>query len=242
MNKIHYFDEVTSTIDVAKEMAVKGCEHFTAVIAASQTKGRGRQGNEWHSLKHTGLYMSVVLKPKGGLSEAALFPMLAPVAVCQAVSETTGLATGIKWPNDVIANKKKLSGILVESSITDGVLNYAVLSMGINVNNQEFPNELKEKATSLLIETKTTWSIQYIGEVILNKLKELEQNEDIHGKYKKLCLNIGRKVLVKKGAEIYTATAVDILQSGELEIILENGKKTAINSAEVSIRGENGYL
>src|SRR3954463_4545898 len=138
-----------STNERGKELAIAGAPHGTLVTADEQTAGRGRQGRQWVAPPGRALLMSLVLRE---LSERdALLPLAAAVAVCEACEQVSGVAAAIKWPNDVWINRRKVAGILIEGRPQEG---WAVLGLGLNVGTEaaEFPEELREIATSLVAE------------------------------------------------------------------------------------------
>lgn len=141
--------EVGSTNDVVAARAARGEPEGLVVVADSQRAGRGRHGRSWHSPPGSGLYVSVLLTPPA--HAALLLTLMAGVALCEAVRDSTGLAAEIKWPNDLLApgGKRKLAGILVEGSASGTRLEYAVLGFGINVRASAYPAEIRDRATSL---------------------------------------------------------------------------------------------
>src|SRR5512141_155286 len=149
---LHWFEEVGSTNDVAKELADEGAAHGEVVVAESQTAGRGRRGRAWASPPGRNLYVSVVLRPELPPSRAAELTLLASVAVCQAVRQA-GVTAGIKWPNDLVSRGRKLAGILTELAADPDRVQWVVLGIGINVNLrlEDLPDDLRPIATSLAI-------------------------------------------------------------------------------------------
>ncbi len=148
---IHRFSSCSSTNDLAREMAERGEPEGAVVLCEEQTKGRGTKGRVWFSAPNKGLYASVILRP---LSPDLFFiPLLAGVAVVEAVEQAYGLRAGLKWPNDVVWQRKKLGGILVESVFSGGKANFVILGMGLNLNHdaRDFPQDIREVATSLKI-------------------------------------------------------------------------------------------
>lgn len=141
--------EVGSTNDIVAARAAAGEPEGLVVVAEEQTAGRGRHGRSWHSPAGSGLYVSVLLRPP--VHESSLLTIAAGVALCDALRESTGLATEIKWPNDLLApgGTRKLGGILVEGSATGSRLEYAVLGFGINLRASAYPAEIRNRATSL---------------------------------------------------------------------------------------------
>jgi BirA family biotin operon repressor/biotin-[acetyl-CoA-carboxylase] ligase len=144
-----HFRVLGSTNERAKSLALAGAPHGTVVTADEQTAGRGRQGRTWVAAPGAALLMSVVVRDLD--EHHSVLPLTAAVAVCEAVEECAGIACTIKWPNDVWAERRKLAGILIEARHGEGV---AVVGVGLNVSArvEDFPEELRESATSLAIE------------------------------------------------------------------------------------------
>lgn len=147
--KIYRVKECSSTNDLAKGLATSGAEEGTVVIADEQTKGRGRMGKGWFSLKGKGLYLSVILRPPR--PTISLLPLVAGLAIRKAVLDSTGIEILLKWPNDLMWREKKLGGILCESGFLGSRLNYVILGIGLNINHdaEEFPPDIRQHAASL---------------------------------------------------------------------------------------------
>jgi BirA family biotin operon repressor/biotin-[acetyl-CoA-carboxylase] ligase len=143
----HHFDSIESTNTRARELAAEGAEHGTVVTANKQTAGRGRQGRVWTAPAGKALLYSAIVRP---LDERHLMlPLAAPLAVCEAAEELRpGLECGVKWPNDVLVEGRKLAGVLVEARPQDG---WAVVGVGLNltISPDEFPPDLRDKAVSI---------------------------------------------------------------------------------------------
>lgn len=147
------FDSLPSTNDLARKMAEQGAAEGIAVLAREQTRGRGRQGRRWVSPRGEGLYLSVILRPTVEPTRATVITLAAAIAVTETLAFDYAVAADIKWPNDIHARGRKVCGILVESAIEKSKLDYAVLGVGVNLGQREFPAELQEVATSVLIES-----------------------------------------------------------------------------------------
>lgn len=143
----------------AAALAAQGAPHGTAVIAEVQSAGIGRHGHSWHSEDRGGLYLSIVLRIAGAVPGLTLALGL---AVREAVDEVAGVASDLRWPNDVMLNERKLAGILVRAA--DDAL---IAGIGLNVNQETFPDDLSETATSLRIETGQTWDIETLLQRVL---------------------------------------------------------------------------
>ncbi len=146
-NQIKYYDEVSSTNQIARELAGKQADDGTVVVADVQTQGRGRKNRSWHS-PQGGLWFSIILYPNLPPQRAMLVTMTASIAVVEGIHELTGLQPAIKWPNDILLNGKKICGVLTELDSEMDRINYIIVGIGINVNNQ-LNAALKKHATTL---------------------------------------------------------------------------------------------
>ena len=151
--KLIVLDEVGSTNDYLKKLGADGCENGTVAVAREQTQGKGRLGRVWKAKKDDSITFSFLLRPKIAPSEVSSITPLAGLAVCKAIREFTGLDCRIKWPNDIIIGKKKLVGILTEMSAEFDAVEYVITGIGINADTQDFPDDIKEKATSIYLAT-----------------------------------------------------------------------------------------
>jgi BirA family biotin operon repressor/biotin-[acetyl-CoA-carboxylase] ligase len=154
-HRVHWLRTTGSTNDVAAHLAEVGAEDGTAVIAETQTSGRGRHGREWFSPDGAGLYVSLILRPPPPHSNssrdtpAALLTLASGVAIAEGVRAATGLPAEIKWPNDVMIGKRKLAGILAEAAAHAGALQFVVLGFGINMEPAAYPAEIAQRVTSI---------------------------------------------------------------------------------------------
>jgi BirA family biotin operon repressor/biotin-[acetyl-CoA-carboxylase] ligase len=168
--KLLRLESVSSTNDVARDLALLGAEEGLAVVARHQTAGRGRQGRSWSSPRDQGLYLSVVLRPKMRPSDSLLISLGAAVAVAETISDQFRLSVDIKWPNDILIRGRKVCGILVESAIEGERLEYAILGVGLNLAQVDFPPEIRDIATSLFIEYGRQVSVDQILPPLLGSL------------------------------------------------------------------------
>ncbi len=152
--RIEYLDATDSTNTVARQRAAEGALEGTAVIAEAQTRGRGRLGRTWASPPGRNLYLSIVLRPPIAVAEAAQLALVAGLAVVEAVSDWVPHAA-IKWPNDVVIDGRKVAGILTEMEADDDRVRFVILGIGVNLNAapEDFPDELRDKATALCAAT-----------------------------------------------------------------------------------------
>lgn len=247
---ILHFDSIDSTNSRAKQMSDSIEADGTVLIGEEQTNGRGRLGRSWVSPKYKGVWMSVFLRPDLNPMEAVKLTQIAAAAVVEAAKELK-ITTLVKWPNDIVVNHKKICGILTEMSAELTRINYVVVGIGINVNIDEldFPEDIKEIATSLKVETKCSVNRQELVGRILNNferlyLKFIEENDikislDICRANSAL---IGNDIIVIKKEGNVTARALDIDEEGRLLVQYEDGRQEFIISGEVSIRGKGSYI
>lgn len=239
-----YLSEVDSTNLEAKRIAAEDFEDKLLIVCGRQTGGRGRLDRTWTD-NGEDVCMSCLFKPDIPPVDVPALTLAAGLAVADALEELTGLSLGIKWPNDVILNGKKLVGILTEMSAEMDHINYAVTGIGINVNRQSFDGELKDKATSLAIELGHTLKR---SEVIRRCVPRLYEYYDIFcaegfaalaDKYTKKCINIGKTVKAIYRNRTLTAFAKGVDTDGSLIADDMDGNEIKISSGEVSLRLEN---
>lgn len=250
--KVVYYEETDSTNNRAKEAGERGGEqpeHGTLFVAGRQTAGKGRRGRSWESPDGTSIYMTILLRPKILPVRAPGLTLLMAAAVAEGIRKCTGLSCKIKWPNDVVIHGKKVCGILTEMSAEIGYINYVVIGVGINVNQDEFPQGIQDKAASL--KQELGYSVRR-SELIAAVMKEFEvcyetflKTEDLSGireQYNRLLVNRDRKVKVLEPGNEYEAHAVGINDSGELLVRTADGQEKAVYAGEVSVRGVYGYV
>lgn len=153
LRNIRHFSAIGSTNTAAMQAAMQGAPEGSIFLAEEQLAGRGRGGHSWHSQAGAGIYMSVILRPKVEAPAALALSLIAGIAVHDAISEVCGVNPDLRWPNDVLIGPKKVAGILTESSADMQRLHHAVVGLGINVNQTDFPSEISAQATSLRLET-----------------------------------------------------------------------------------------
>lgn len=244
-----HFDEIDSTNNYAKKIANEGCPHGTVIVAERQTMGRGRLGRCWESLNSDGLWFSIVLKPDMEPEKISIVTLAAAIAVVEGINETQGIVCGIKWPNDIILNNYKLGGILTELSAEPEHINYVVVGIGINVNQERnaFDDEIKNKATSIKIYLGKTVSRVRLLEGILSKFEKV-YNLLLQGKTQEI-INIWSKYSVTLGKEVkiiskntqYIGLAQAITSDGKLVVKCKDGEYREISSGEIQVRGLLGY-
>ncbi len=248
---LYWFDTLDSTNNRLKELAAEGASHGTVVIAEQQTGGRGRMGRSFHSPAGKGVYLSVLLRPRCQASELMHLTCAAAVATCDGIENATGYRPEIKWINDLVGNGKKLGGILTELSLDpkSGTVPYAIVGIGINCRHtaKDFPQELKNTATSLEALTGKTAYPEQIAAAIVTALYQtdanlLNQKVEILARYRENCITLNKQIVIHKEKDSLLATAIDIDENGCLVVRYPDGSIGAVNSGEVSIRALTGYV
>ncbi len=153
---VHHFEEIDSTNSAAMLAAQSGAAEGSVFLAERQTEGRGRGGNIWHS-EGEAIYLSVILRPKISPNDILVLSLATGLAVAASVEEICGIVPDLRWPNDIMLREKKLGGILCELNADAEKVRHAVIGVGMNVNQAEFPEGIREVATSLQIETGKSW-------------------------------------------------------------------------------------
>lgn len=246
---LKYCEEIDSTNTEAKHLAAAGADHGAVVVANRQTAGKGRRGRMWESPADSGIFMTFLLRPKVDVQKVSMLTLVAALAVSKAVGEETGCLCQIKWPNDLVMDGKKICGILTEMGTSGDQIQYAVVGIGINVGQQEFPDELKNKATSLCIQTKKAVSRASLIEKVLESFERYYDDWEMHRdmrllreEYEGQLVNLGREVLVLAPEGEYPGVAAGISDTGELLVQIADGSMKKILSGEVSVRGVYGYV
>ena len=241
---LHYYSETGSTNDEAFALGIAGASEGTAVIADYQSKGKGRFQRSWHSPSGVNIYTSIILKPQMSSSEVSQIPIMAGVAVADALETYYPDKINLKWPNDVLLNNKKVCGILSQAKISEGKIDFIVLGIGINVNvaYNQFLEEIRDSATSLAIETGMAISRQ---ELIISLYENLEKwykklLQKGFGPIKERCLKlmpmIGQTVQVVFKDETIVGKATDIDEDGALILIAKGNKEIKVSAGDATIK------
>jgi len=235
------FDSLPSTNLEAARRAIEGAAEGLCVVAAEQTQGRGRLGRQWASPKGAGLYFSIILRPAFAQSSWPLLTLMAAVAVQDALSKSYDLRTDIKWPNDVIANEKKLCGILAETVETPkgGAV---VVGIGINLTEDSFPSELKDVATSVDAVAASPANLELLMESLVNALsnqyRNLRMQDGITNLVNDWCVRssycAGKKIRVTDGGVSFVGTTRGIEKDGALIVETDAGELKVIRAGDVS--------
>jgi BirA family biotin operon repressor/biotin-[acetyl-CoA-carboxylase] ligase len=241
---IHYEETVSSTQKIAHKLAYDGANEGTIVVAEEQVAGRGRLDRSWHSPKYSGIWMSIILRPSIPLPQSPQLTLLAAVSIAQAIQEVTKLEPEIKWPNDILFDRKKAVGILTELQAESDRINSIIIGVGINVNQTEtdFPDDIKDKATSLRIQSGNKINRSELIQAILEKLEKLYKSYLKSGFYpikllwEAYAISIGKEIVASTLTGKIHGLAKGITDEGVLIIEDANGLIHHVHSADIEIK------
>lgn len=236
---IHRFDSVTSTNDLAREFVKNGAMEGTVVVAAEQTKGRGRRGRSWISPHGVNLLASIILRPQIPPERLGELAFVAAVGVAGALEGSCGLDARVKWPNDIKVGGRKIAGILVEAG--GGA---TIVGIGVNVNWTEMPEEIAESATSVALELAHPVSLESVLKALIADLDIAYRVYLARGfgrtldDWRKIETTMGSSVTVEIDGNRMHGLAVDVNEHGSLVIELPSGERMAIPAATAVISEE----
>lgn len=244
------YEEIDSTNLEAVRLAEQGEAHGMVVVADRQYKGRGRRGRSWESsLKGKDICFTLLLRPKFRTDSMAGLTLVMALSVRQAIKDYCHLETGIKWPNDLVLQGKKICGILTELHSGKNQFSYIIVGVGVNVNREELPEEIENLATSLLIESGRSWDRKKLLVRILERFEQNYESYQRHldmteliAEYQACLVNIDRQVRILESGNEREGIARGINPAGELLVEMPDGTITAIYAGEVSVRGIYGYV
>jgi BirA family biotin operon repressor/biotin-[acetyl-CoA-carboxylase] ligase len=221
--RIHYFPEIGSTMDAARQLAKRGALEGTMVIAEAQTLGKGRLSRQWLSPRG-GVYCTLILRPRISPACAPRTNLLAAVAVAGTIRKLFGLEAELKWPNDVLISGKKLCGILAEIDAEVDIVNFVNVGIGINANNSV--SGFEETATSLKeVLGREVSRKEFLGALIgeIEQRRPLLMKADLLREWKELSATLNKEVRVVNLGEEATGQAVDIDATGALILKTRDG-------------------
>ena len=247
--QVECYDVIGSTNTAAMQMAEEGAPHGTLVVADRQDNGKGRRGRGWVMPAGIAIAMSIVLKPEDlHPGNAPMLTLVSALAVVRAIGEQTGIKAAIKWPNDIVIGGKKVCGMLTEMSTQIDYINHIVVGIGINVHNEQFPEELSDRATSLFLESGKRFNRAALVEAVCENFEHyydiFMQTQDLSGlqeEYNSFLVNKDRQVRILDPQGEYEGKAQGITVRGELLVETAEGIRT-VDSGEVSVRGIYGYV
>ncbi|MDH4161813.1 MAG: biotin--[acetyl-CoA-carboxylase] ligase [Nitrospirota bacterium] len=238
---IQYLTESASTNTLAMELASRGAEEGSLVIAEVQTGGKGRMGRSWVSPKGN-LYFSAILRPAVSPHQAPLMTLVGAVAVARALRKVPGIAAAIKWPNDILIEGRKVSGLLTEMSAEADRIRHLVLGIGINCNMDPgtLPGEVRAQATSLATETGKNADRTAVLAEVLRELDRwygvfLSDRQGVLDAWRDLNVTLDRAVTVSGAGELLQGTASDIDSEGRLVITAADGSTRTVAAGDVTI-------
>ena len=268
--ELEFYPVIDSTNNVAKAAGLDGRKSGFLAVSDKQDAGRGSRGRCWVSPSGYNVFMSLMVRPDIPMTKASGLTLVMALSIAEGIEEVLGVQfsqpekklrsgdlegrfqPGIKWPNDIVLNKRKICGILTELHMMPDQNDYfVVIGVGINVNQpiELFPEEIRETAGSIFSETGKETDR---SELIAACMKHFEDNFEKYTKtqdlsemkesYEKRLLNIGKQVRILDPKGEYEAVAEGVSDDGALLIKLPDGKREAINAGEVSVRGLYGYV
>jgi BirA family biotin operon repressor/biotin-[acetyl-CoA-carboxylase] ligase len=245
--RIYAFTQLGSTNDHIRRLARNGEEEGAVVVADTQTRGRGRHHRPWFSPQGKGLWVSVLLRPTKHWDKVGLMSLLTGLTVAEAIAQQTKVFPMLKWPNDVMVDGKKISGILIESEIRQESIGGSFLALGIGINvshrPNDFPDSLRDRATSLLIETGMEIDRVQLLATVLHKLEDHYRrfvngdHDFIRDEWWKKCLHRQKLVRVVCGKTTFNGIFEKIGANGEMLLRTDDGELRRIQAGEVSNLG-----
>ncbi len=244
---IYYFKEIDSTNNKAYELAEKGAEEGIVIIAESQTRGKGRLGRRWESPYGVNLYTSIILRPQISPNIATLITIMSSIAVSDAINKSFNIVPQIKWPNDIIINNKKVSGILTEMDSNISLVNFIILGIGVNLN-MDVPEYLKDKAISIKeIMNKEVSRVEFTA--ILFKMIEKWYNnflkkgfESIIYPWNRYSMMEGKLIKVSSHGETIEGYSIGLDRDGALILRDRNGIIRRVIAGDVTVIQGDKYF
>ena len=221
--KIHFFPEVTSTMDIARDFARKGCPHFTVVVAGCQNRGRGRLKRTWLS-SQGGLYFTTILRPQISPVLSLRVNFAASLILAQTLNNMFDIDARVKWPNDILVDGRKISGILSEIEAEADIVSFINVGIGININND--PTDSEPKAVSLKQLSGSEISRKRLLSDFLDNFENCINSkalDNIIQEWKKYTVTLNRYVKIVTHHEVLEGIAVDLDENGALTLELADG-------------------
>jgi BirA family transcriptional regulator, biotin operon repressor / biotin---[acetyl-CoA-carboxylase] ligase len=236
------FDTLPSTNTEAVRRAMEGAAEGLCIVASEQTSGRGRLQRKWVSPKGSGLYFSIVLRPRIKEHDWPLITLMTALAVYDALLDACNLKTDIKWPNDILANDRKLCGILAEAVETK-LGRAVVVGIGVNLNSAGLPTELGETATSVELATGKPPDPEAVLQALLRALErryeslhslggweETIREWSMHSSYAN-----GKRIQVRNGDELLKGTTRGLESDGALRVETDAGEIKVVRAGDVTV-------
>jgi len=220
---IHYFDSAGSTMEIARELARKGCPDFSVVIAETQTKGRGRMDRNWWS-PEGGLYFTLVLRPHIPPVMSPLVNFGAAIVLARTLHDICNVDARVKWPNDILVDGRKVSGMLSEMEAADDQVSFVNIGIGINMNN-DLPPDLPFATSVKNISGKTCSRKAFLTE-FLDRLEDRIHQPDLAGvitEWKTCSATLGQQVKIVSRQGVTEGKAMDVDPTGALIVRTQDG-------------------
>ncbi|HTX18700.1 MAG TPA: biotin--[acetyl-CoA-carboxylase] ligase [Bacteroidota bacterium] len=239
--KVYSFDVIDSTNSFAKSLSEEDSPHGTLVLAEEQTQGRGRQGRRWEAEKGMNLLFSVVFRTPFIHERARILPFVAALATADAVEQTTRCKVECKWPNDLLIDKKKFAGMLIEAEAQNDSVTTVILGTGVNVNQTGFSDDLVTKATSLRLAGGV--NVDRVG-LLCRILEELERRlvqlgrfstDIVLDEWKRHTTMIGSTITLTEKSGRTTGKAVDVAPNGALLFEEKGGARREVFAGDVTL-------
>jgi len=241
--EVHAWPELGSTNDEARRLARAGAPEGTLVIAEHQTAGRGRLDRRWEAPPGSSLLLSLIFRPAFAPARSQLLTMICGLAAVEAVEATTGIAVGLKWPNDVVAGGAKLGGILAELELRDQAIAHAVVGLGLNVNvgPDDLPGDLLQPATSLSqllgAPVPRLPLLQAFLRAVERRMLALAAGQLIHEEWAARLVTLGQEVTVSGAGPTLRGRAEGVSPDGALLVRRADGRLETVLAGDVSLRG-----
>jgi BirA family transcriptional regulator, biotin operon repressor / biotin---[acetyl-CoA-carboxylase] ligase len=239
--RIYHYFKIDSTNRVALELGHAGEPEGAVVLGEEQTAGRGRAGRTWQSDRAAGIYVTLLLRPKLSPVQAPLLTMMAGLSAYAAIQAQTGLVPDVKWPNDLLLRGKKMGGILTEMHAEPSQVRFVIVGIGLNVNQEKFPEELRSLATSLRIETGKQESRL---ELLVRLLREFDSDYNrflregpaaVVPKFEAVSSYArGKRVRVTNGSASFVGVSAGLSPEGLLQVQRDDGQVVTVISGDVA--------
>lgn len=232
--KIEQFEQVGSTMDIARDRANGGAPEGLVVLAEEQTAGRGRMGRAWVSPAGLNLYFTLIVRPP--LDDLRRLPVTVPLGVAWGL-ESLGLTPDVKWPNDIWFSGKKAGGILIDTVVEGESVTAALIGIGLNVNLRTSDyEEIREIATSLSDAAGEEFARERVLAAVLDGIASATQAAPAisFAHWKRRLVTLNRSVTLRQGTEIFEGRTIDVDPTGALVVELKDGSSRVFAAGEVT--------
>jgi len=222
--KVFCYHTASSTNEIGHKLARGGAFDGTLILAENQTRGKGRGEHVWLSSPGENLTFTIVLRPNCKPSEMTLLSLMGSLAIAEAISKMLNKKAAIKWPNDVLIDRKKISGLLLESAISGEHADYVLLGIGLNINQKDFTSELEPTATSLRLAANRAFCRVAVLSEIVRYLErrylqfKSQDTQSILEDWKTYCTMLGKKITFRQNDLERSGVAMDINDAGYLKV------------------------